>query len=118
MSDLDPLSPSLFAADGVVELPPVDDPGYGEAVADGLPRGRASAPCCRSPTSTRWCSPRRPTPIRAAGALVFLPTPEVALGCQDKWACHVMLGRAGPALAAHLAARRRRPGATCPTRCC
>jgi carbamoyl-phosphate synthase large subunit len=29
--------------------------------------------------------------IRAAGAEVLLPTPEVARGCQDKWACHEML---------------------------
>ena len=34
VSDLDPLSPSLFHADGVVALPPVDDPGYGAAVAE------------------------------------------------------------------------------------
>ena len=34
VSDLDPLSPSLVSADVVVELPAVDDPGYGQAVAD------------------------------------------------------------------------------------
>ena len=62
VSDLDPLSPSLFAADAVIELPPVADPGYGAAVAEACARptecaqpGRAclspdrrhSAPCCR-----------------------------------------------------------------------
>ena len=34
VSDLDPLSPSLFAADAVVPLPPVAAPGYGAAVAE------------------------------------------------------------------------------------
>ena len=33
--------------------------------------------------------------IEEAGARVFLPSPEVALGCQDKWECHLMLERAG-----------------------
>jgi len=33
VSDLDPLSPALFEADLVIDLPPVDDPGYGDAVA-------------------------------------------------------------------------------------
>ena len=47
VSDLDPLSPSLFAADEVVDLPPVADPGYGAAVADGVPRATACARCCR-----------------------------------------------------------------------
>ena len=38
VSDLDPLSPSLFAADAVVDLPPVADPGYGDAVAEACAR--------------------------------------------------------------------------------
>ena len=38
VSDLDPLSPSLFSADLVVELPAVDDPGYGAAVAEVVQR--------------------------------------------------------------------------------
>ena len=38
VSDLDPLSPALFHADGVVVLPPVDDPGYGAAVAEACRR--------------------------------------------------------------------------------
>jgi carbamoyl-phosphate synthase large subunit len=29
--------------------------------------------------------------LEAAGTRVFLPPPDVAAGCQDKWACHVML---------------------------
>ena len=33
--------------------------------------------------------------IRDAGAVAFLPSPEVALGCQDKWECHVMLTERG-----------------------
>jgi carbamoyl-phosphate synthase large subunit len=29
--------------------------------------------------------------LREAGAAVFLPDADVALGCQDKWACHELL---------------------------
>ena len=43
VSDLDPLSPSLVSADMVVELPAVDDPGYGAAVADVVAREGAGA---------------------------------------------------------------------------
>jgi len=41
VSDLDPLSPALFAADAVVALPPVSDAGYGDAVAEAC-RARTS----------------------------------------------------------------------------
>ena len=94
VSDLDPLSPSLFAADEVVELPPVGDAGYGAAVAEVCAREgvRAVLPLTDlDPVVLAEAADE----IRAAGAQVFLPTPEVALGCQDKWECHVMLGSLG-----------------------
>jgi carbamoyl-phosphate synthase large subunit len=94
VSDLDPLSPSLFAADGVIDLPRVDEPGYGDAVAQA----------CRS-EGIRAVLPltdldpvvlaEATEAIEAAGAALFLPGPEVALGCQDKWACHELLGASG-----------------------
>ncbi|HET6689892.1 MAG TPA: ATP-grasp domain-containing protein [Miltoncostaeaceae bacterium] len=90
VSDLDPLSPSLFHADGVVALPAVGDPGYGDAVAaacraEGV---RAVLPLTDlDPVVLAEAAPA----IRAAGAVAFLPSPGVALGCQDKWACHQML---------------------------
>lgn len=90
VSDLDPLSPTLFAADACVELPPVDDPGYGAAVAAVCAREgiRAVLPLTDlDPVVLAAAAPE----IRAAGAEVLLPTPEVALGCQDKWLCHEML---------------------------
>jgi carbamoyl-phosphate synthase large subunit len=90
VSDLDPLSPTRFAADGVVDLPPVADPGYGAAVA-----AACAAQGVRAVLPLTDLDPvvlaRAAGEIRAAGACVFLPTPEVALGCQDKWACHRML---------------------------
>ena len=96
VSDLDPLSPALFAADHVVELPPVADPGYGAAVAavcraEGV---RAVLPLTDlDPVVLAEAAEL----IGAAGARTFLPSPEVALGCQDKWACHLMLeGRGLP----------------------
>ncbi|MCU0307502.1 MAG: ATP-grasp domain-containing protein [Thermoleophilia bacterium] len=90
VSDLDPLSPSLFSADRVVALPRVDDPGYGEAVADACAREgvRVVLPLTDlDPVVLAEAAPR----VREAGAAVFLPDPDVALGCQDKWACHEML---------------------------
>ena len=94
VSDLDPLSPTLFAADACVELPPVADPGYGEAVAAvcGAEGVRAVLPLTDlDPVVLAEAAPA----IRAAGAELFLPSAEVALGCQDKWACHEMLQARG-----------------------
>lgn len=94
VSDLDPLSPSLFAADGVVELPPVDDPGYGAAVAEACGREGVRGVLPLTDLDPVLLAAAR-APIEAAGARVFLPTPEVALGCQDKWDCHLMLQARG-----------------------
>jgi carbamoyl-phosphate synthase large subunit len=94
VSDLDPLSPSLFAADEVVDLPPVDDPGYGEAVAEACRRAEVGAVLPLTDLDPVVLA-EAADGIRAAGAQVFLPSPEVALGCQDKWECHLMLGRLG-----------------------
>ena len=118
VSDLDPLSPSLFAADEVVELPPVARPRLRGGGRRACAPRRACARCCPSPTSTRWSWPRPPRAIEAAGARAFLPSPEVALGCQDKWECHEMLTARGLPSPADLAARRGRPRRRCPTRCC
>ncbi|WP_217914282.1 ATP-grasp domain-containing protein [Miltoncostaea marina] len=90
VSDLDPLSPALFAADAVVELPAVSDPGYGAAVAEAC---RAEG--VRAVLPLTDLDPvvlaQAAEGIRAAGAQVFLPDAHVALGCQDKWECHLML---------------------------
>jgi carbamoyl-phosphate synthase large subunit len=94
VSDLDPLSPALFHADGVVALPPVDDPGYGAAVAEACRREAVRAVLPLTDLDPVVLA-RAADAIRAAGALAFLPTAEVALGCQDKWECHVMLTERG-----------------------
>ncbi|HVG99881.1 MAG TPA: ATP-grasp domain-containing protein [Miltoncostaeaceae bacterium] len=90
VSDLDPLSPALFAADAVVALPPVSDAGYGDAVAEAC---RAEA--VRAVLPLTDLDPvvlaRARAGIEDAGARLFLPSPEVAHGCQDKWDCHLML---------------------------
>jgi carbamoyl-phosphate synthase large subunit len=90
VSDLDPLSPSLFAADGVVALPPVSDPGYGEAVAEACRREGVRAVLPLTDLDPVVLAQARPL-VEEAGARVFLPSPEVARGCQDKWDCHTML---------------------------
>jgi carbamoyl-phosphate synthase large subunit len=94
VSDLDPLSPSLFAADAAVELPPVDDPGYGAAVAATCRREGVRAVLPLTDLDPVVLA-RAVGEIRAGGALTFLPSADVALGCQDKWECHLMLERRG-----------------------
>lgn len=94
VSDLDQLSPSLFAADASVELPPVADPGYGAAVASVCRAEGVRAVLPLTDLDPVVLAEGAPA-IRAAGAEVFLPAPEVALGCQDKWACHEMLQARG-----------------------
>lgn len=94
VSDTDPLSPTLYEADAVASLPPVSDPGYGEAVAAACrDMGvRVVLPLTDlDPTALAEAGDA----IRAAGAEVLLPSASVALGCQDKWLCHGMLEAAG-----------------------
>jgi carbamoyl-phosphate synthase large subunit len=96
VSDLDPLSPSLFAADAVVELPPVSDPGYGAAVAEACRREGIRAVLPLTDLDPVLLAEAKGA-IERAGARAFLPSPQVALGCQDKWECHLMLeGRGLP----------------------
>lgn len=94
VSDLDPLSPSLFAADQVIELPSVDDPGYGAAVAEACRRESVRAVLPLTDLDPVILA-RAAGAIHDAGAEAFLPSPEIALGCQDKWECHVLLQRVG-----------------------
>ncbi len=94
VSDLDPLSPSLYSADLVVPLPAVDDPGYGHAVADVVARegvGSVLPLTDLDPVVLAHAAPH----IAEAGGRTFLPSPDVAAGCQDKWLCHEMLEAAG-----------------------
>jgi carbamoyl-phosphate synthase large subunit len=90
VSDLDPLSPSLFHADGVIDLPRVDDPGYGAAVAAACAAEGIRAVLPLTDLDPVVLARARPE-IEVAGGRVFLPSPEVARGCQDKWDCHLML---------------------------
>jgi carbamoyl-phosphate synthase large subunit len=90
VSDLDPLSPALFAADEVVELPAVTDPGYGAAVAATCAAHGVRAVLPLTDLDPVLLAQAAPL-IEAAGARAFLPSPEVALACQDKWLCHELL---------------------------
>ncbi len=94
VSDRDPLSPTLFSADRVVDLPAVDDPGYGAAVAEVVARegiGAVLPLTDLDPVVLAEAGPR----IAEAGGQVFLPAPQVAAACQDKWLCHTALEAAG-----------------------
>lgn len=90
VSDADPLSPTLVAADVVIELPMVDDPGYGAAVAAACREHGIGVVLPLTDLDPVILAEAAPL-IAAEGALTLLPTPEVALACQDKWACHELL---------------------------
>jgi carbamoyl-phosphate synthase large subunit len=94
VSDLDPLSPSLVSADLVVALPAVDDPGYGAAVAEVAAREGVGAVMPLTDLDPVVLATAAPV-IEATGARVFLPPPDVAAACQDKWLCHEALESAG-----------------------
>lgn len=94
VSDLDPLSPSLVSADMVVQLPAVDDPGYGAAVAEVVSREGVGAVLPLTDLDPVVLATAAPL-VAAAGGTVFLPAPEVAAACQDKWLCHEALQAAG-----------------------
>ena len=94
ISDTGEASPTRFEADGIVELPLVDDPGYRDVVLDVCRREqvRALLPLTDlDPVTLATAAPE----LATIGTSVFLPDPEVALGCQDKWECHLMLLAAG-----------------------
>ncbi len=94
ISDAGEASPTRFEADGIVELPLVDDPGYRTAVVEVCRREqvRALLPLTDlDPVSLASSAPE----LAAIGTSVFLPEAKVALGCQDKWECHLMLQAAG-----------------------
>lgn len=94
VSDLDPLSPSLMSADLVVALPAVDDPGYGAAVADIVAREHVGPVLPLTDLDPVILARAAPL-VAASGGRVFLPSPQIAAGCQDKWLCHEMLLAAG-----------------------
>ena len=94
ISDAGEASPTRFEADGIVDLPMVDDPGYADAVVDACRRAGVTGvlPLTDLDPVVLAGAARR---LREAGTAVFLPEPEIALGCQDKWECHRMLEAKG-----------------------
>jgi len=94
VADAGDVSPTRYIADGVVDLPMVDDPGYADAVLDGCAAHDVTALLPVSDLDPVILAELAPT-LRTRGTTVFVPSPEIALGCQDKWECHLMLERAG-----------------------
>jgi carbamoyl-phosphate synthase large subunit len=94
VSDADALSPSLQAADLVVELPQVTDPDYGAAVADICRTQNVKVVLPLTDLDPLVLAEAGPA-IAAAGAVALLPLPEIAVGCQDKWLCHELLTSRG-----------------------
>jgi carbamoyl-phosphate synthase large subunit len=94
ISDAGEASPTRFVADGIVELPTVDDPGYPSVVVDVCRREQVRALLPLTDLDPVLLSELAPQ-LAANGTAVFLPEPQVALGCQDKWECHQMLQAAG-----------------------
>jgi carbamoyl-phosphate synthase large subunit len=94
ISDAGEASPTRFEADGIVELPLVDDPAYRDTLIEVCRREqvRALLPLTDlDPVTLATAAPE----LAVVGTSVFLPEPHVALGCQDKWECHLMLLAAG-----------------------
>lgn len=95
MSDAGEASPTRFEADGVVDLPMVGDPGYIESVVDTCRAERVGAVLPLTDLDPVKLAEAAPA-LAENGTAVFVPEPAVALGCQDKWECHLMLQAAGP----------------------
>ncbi len=94
ISDAGEASPTRFEADGIVELPLVDDPAYRDTLLQVCRRERVRALLPLTdldPVTLATAAPE----LATIGTSVFLPEPHVALGCQDKWECHLMLLAAG-----------------------
>ena len=108
VSDLDPLSPSLFAADEVVDLPPVDDPGYGAAVAEVCRREGVRAVLPLTDLDPVLLAEAAGA-IREAGAHVFLPDARGRARLPGQVGVPPDARPPRAALAPHLAARRGRP---------
>ena len=94
ISDAGEASPTRFEADGIVDLPLVDTPDYRDALLRVCrhEQVRALLPLTDlDPVTLATAAPE----LAAIGTSVFLPDPQVTLGCQDKWECHLMLLAAG-----------------------
>lgn len=94
VADAGDISPTIHVADGAVTVPMVTDPGYADAILTACATHdiRAVLPVSDlDPVILAELAPR----LAETGTTVFLPTPQVALGCQDKWDCHLMLTEAG-----------------------
>lgn len=94
VSDAGEVSPSRFEADGVVDLPMVDDAGYADALVSACRTEGVSAVLPLTDLDPVKLAEAAPA-LAALGTAVFVPEPRVALGCQDKWECHLMLQAAG-----------------------
>jgi carbamoyl-phosphate synthase large subunit len=94
VSDAGEVSPTRFEADGVVDLPMVDDPGYVDAVVDACCAERVGAVLPLTDLDPLKLAEAGPA-LAEHGTAVFVPEPAVTLGCQDKWECHLMLQAAG-----------------------
>jgi carbamoyl-phosphate synthase large subunit len=94
ISDAGEASATRFEADGIVDLPMVGDPGYRDALIDACRREEIRALLPLTDLDPVLLAEAAPA-LEPFGTRVFLPDPEVALGCQDKWRCHEMLTAAG-----------------------
>ena len=78
----------------MVDLPFVDDAAYADAVVDACRGEGISAVLPLTDLDPVKLAEVAPA-LREIGTSVFVPDPRIALGCQDKWECHLMLQAAG-----------------------
>jgi carbamoyl-phosphate synthase large subunit len=89
--DANELAPALYAADRRALVPPVDDPGYIEALAALVELHGASLIVPLADLDHRLLSAQR----AALGALVLLPGPDTIALCEDKYEAHQFFERNG-----------------------
>ena len=94
VADAGDTSPTVHIADGAIEVPMVSAPGYADAILAGCRANDITAVLPVSDLDPVILAELAPS-LAESGTTVFLPTPEVALGCQDKWDCLGRLSEAG-----------------------
>ncbi len=89
--DCNELAPALYAADRRALVPPVDDPGYLDALRALVELHDASLVVPLADLDHRLLAAERDS----LGALVLLPGPETIALCEDKYQAHCFFERSG-----------------------
>jgi carbamoyl-phosphate synthase large subunit len=92
--DASELAPALYVAERRALVPPVDDPGYIDALAAAVELHGVSLVVPLADLDHRLLAAKREA-FAALGALVLLPGPETIALCEDKYKAHRFFERSG-----------------------